>query len=87
MEGDRGIIEGIGGTKFELPKTIANGDDVCQSGSTVNRFGISLEVHYDVRPGVVRIRRGGLVLVLPLACSPRRLAPAALGVAVDALLL
>lgn len=30
MEGDRGIIEGIGGTKFELPKTIANGDDVCE---------------------------------------------------------
>lgn len=30
MEGDRGIIEGIGGTKFELSKTIANGDDVCQ---------------------------------------------------------
>lgn len=30
MDGDRGIIEGLGCLKFDLPKTIANGDDVCQ---------------------------------------------------------
>lgn len=30
MDGDRGIIEGPGCLKFDLPKTIANGDDVCQ---------------------------------------------------------
>lgn len=30
MDGDRGIIERLGCLKFDLPKTIANGDDVCQ---------------------------------------------------------
>lgn len=30
MDGDRGIIEGLGELDFALPKTIANGDGVCQ---------------------------------------------------------